>query len=261
MKKLIYFIILILIIACDKTSKMVSEKTKQDTILDCSSILFKANNEYKTLKSLFESEDENKRFSFLKRVLTNRQYNIYRYGTERKKDTLIKSSLSDIIDGLKKNDSVFYDFRYSRPPIFNMYYYSHSSYEPIGYPLKLFIVGLNRNPIYLKNRFDAYKKILYSSFDREAYIAIGANEIINELIESYSIYNEKFQSKLTYLKNYDSLELFFYDPDIYISKNRQPLADYRYRSWFNSFWYRRSLEGNKEVVYNILLEIQKHYDK
>jgi hypothetical protein len=135
----------------------------------------------------------------------------------------------------------------------------------MSYPLKIFILSLNRNPKYLKGKFESFKKILYANFDKEAYKAMGADEIIDELINSYTVYNsEKFQSKLSKLENInnpDSLSNFFYDPDYDTKNARFPLANYRYESWFNSFWYRRSLEGNMEVVYDILLEVKKHYEK
>jgi hypothetical protein len=139
----------------------------------------------------------------------------------------------------------------------------------ISEPTNLFFNGLNR--FFEKNKADIYslkfynkhKNIILGCIDKKTAEKIGVLQIIRDLKDSYSFiktqnYTETF--KMINQKNIN-VKIYFYTNrfSYKLKKPEYPYADYH--SWLYSFWYRRYLEGNMETVYQILQEIDEHYEK
>lgn len=136
-----------------------------------------------------------------------------------------------------------------------------------------FIYQFDRSSENLQKLFKEYEFVIYELVDKKIYQQLGLEEVIDDLLFSYRYLKENDMDKIFHNLNKMSSSgrhFFWYENQFPIS-NQEPkegeIAEivgkpkHLYlKQWRYSFWYRRYLEGNIEVVYSILLKVKKHYD-
>ncbi|MBR9853929.1 MAG: hypothetical protein GYB37_05035 [Algicola sp.] len=117
--------------------------------------------------------------------------------------------------------------------------------EQTSLPNKLVLGFLNkyRNPSRLQEAFDAHKQDLFNNVPKNLYQKFFEEQIT----ECLSAYEE--------IAGQNNKEAFF--EDIYFKADTQNLHD---QYWKYTFWKRRAIEKNDEVLYTILSEIKAYYN-
>lgn len=110
---------------------------------------------------------------------------------------------------------------------------------------KLILTFLNRyrDPLKLKEEFDNYKVYFYETISKSLYSKLF-EDYLNTYIESYDEIQEQADIEAFYKNIYYEAE----------TKNKH--AEF----WNITFWKRRELEKNDQVIYSILNEIKTHYE-
>lgn len=110
--------------------------------------------------------------------------------------------------------------------------------------LTLGFINRYRDPEILQQTFEKYKEELYLKIPKSLY---------------KKVFEKTISGMLQAHKNLDTQsdrEAFF--EDIYFKANSQNLHQ---KYWDYTFWKRREIEKNDEVVFSILKDIQDHYEK
>lgn len=138
--------------------------------------------------------------------------------------------------------------------------YLANSQHPRQQLIYAFIHRFDRSPKHLEAFFRRYEQVIFALIDKKVYKRMGIDSMVEGLLEAHS-----------YLMKNDHQKIFAYldthpkEQRYYFLKTKQAREFIRfskavtYFKWPYTFWYRRYLEGNMEVVYKILLEVNKHY--
>ena len=124
-----------------------------------------------------------------------------------------------------------------------------------------YLTETDRSSENLKKFFYKYEPVIYSLIDKQLYKNIHLDYLIQELLKSFEILKkhdfdaicQQITDKHLDVSSYPFEKLFGYKEDE-LPKN------IGFIHWTGSFWYRRYLEGNMEVVHEILKRIKTHYD-
>ena len=108
--------------------------------------------------------------------------------------------------------------------------------------LILAFVNRYRDPVKLEKTFIDYKSYFYDYIPQTVYDMVY-KEYVNTFINTY---NEIHENK--------DVEAFY--KDIYFKADKLNKQD---EYWFYTFWKRRELEKNDQIIYGILNEINTHY--
>ncbi len=110
---------------------------------------------------------------------------------------------------------------------------------------KLILAFVNRfrDPVKLQSAFSNHKAYLFNFISKDVYDNVY-KEYINTFITTY---HDIHQNK--------DVEAFY--KDIYFKAEKFNKQD---EYWFYTFWKRRELEKNDQVIYRILNEINSHYN-
>ncbi len=125
-----------------------------------------------------------------------------------------------------------------------------------------YLTETDRSSENLKKLFYKYESVIYSLVDKQLYKDIHLNYIIQELLKSFEVLKKRdfdavcqqITDKHLDVSSYPFEKLFGYKEDE-LPKNIS------FIHWTGSFWYRRYLEGNTEVVYEILKRVDAHYHR
>lgn len=238
-----------------------------------------------TLNELMSSTEESKKQQFINYFLS------YPYDTLALAQQKVPISLKDSTFQLLTN-SYISPFVYF-PPIIAWYAARISPITPEAYLLysdvnpqmqyipnsqnprqqttHFLIYQFDRSPENIQELFDAYETTLYQTMDKALYEQLQVGLVIEDLLFSYDYLKENdYQQIFNYLDTHPRKRHFYwYDNPKPSTKEVEEgyltspsKKDHVYKvQWRYSFWYRRYLEGNMEVVHQILLKVKEHYDK
>lgn len=110
---------------------------------------------------------------------------------------------------------------------------------------KLIVTFLNRyrDPIKLETMFDQYQAFFLNDISKNIFSKLFENQV-DVLINSFDEIQEQ-----------DDIEAF-YQQIYYKAETKNRHAEF----WSFTFWKRRELENNDQIIYAILKEIKAHYD-
>jgi len=166
-------------------------------------------------------------------------------------------------------------------------YYAHgraSKYSSRERLLAYAVYRLDRSPENIRRLFNSFKPVITQMVDRSLYEKMGVEQKVERLIDSYNVvtsfnnYKEKLSGAYAvadtmtgkFVDHGDHREFREFENSAYgfsahdlnehVMKHLVPRQE-RFHSMPAdlSFWMRRNHEGNMDVVYSILLEIQKMY--
>ncbi|WP_378178404.1 hypothetical protein [Aquimarina sp. SS2-1] len=101
-----------------------------------------------------------------------------------------------------------------------------------------------RNPIHLRNTFEKYKREFFNYIPKSFYQKVFKKQVA-ELLKSYDFVN-KIEDQESYFN------------ELFLKANE---TQTHFEVWDKTFWYRRTLENNKEEVFQILSEIETYYQQ
>jgi len=134
----------------------------------------------------------------------------------------------------------------------------HSSHQQIT---SYFIHHFNRNPENIEKYFKKYETTLYEMVDKELYQTMQAEIVVNQLLSTHAyLLKNNYLELFKHFDKYQNVNTYSFN----IPENQEfmePKKNEISFAWCYKFWYRRYLEGNMEIVYEILKKIKQHYDK
>jgi len=147
---------------------------------------------------------------------------------------LIKALIGDVIS---------YENDISLKSNFPRNLFSNASYNAsLKSQLILTFINRYRDPVKLQTEFDNYKLYFFDIISKNLYTKLFEN-YLNTFIESYDEIQQQ-EDKESFFKR------IYYEAE---TKNRQG------ELWNLTFWKRRELEKNDQIIYSILKEIKAHY--
>lgn len=164
-------------------------------------------------------------------------------------------------------DSIFnFNQKFAFENNYIWYWYTYNLSKDRGKSHLAFGLDIPRTTSNIKKIFENYKTIVFAKIDKNLYEQLSINITVKDLLKSYELFRKKvnFQEieNLTFRDDVRKYFTLIAYPDSIIKKyGYPPFPNYGYKSWLYSFWYRRYLEGNMETVYQILQEIDEHYEK
>jgi hypothetical protein len=181
----------------------------------------------------------------------------------------------------------YWEYIINQLPDYAEYGYKYDSYsKKMNEKSQLFAFlayRINRSPQSIQSFFDNSKNIIYTTINKEIYIQKDLNLYVETLIHTYEHitaidgYEKKLDDIFYAVKEQDADESIFcrtpeqyelYEPILNPQIVEQFFGSHSYHEtygehadalWFHSFWMRRHREKNAKVVYQILQEIDKHY--
>ncbi|WP_337967618.1 hypothetical protein [uncultured Flavobacterium sp.] len=186
-----------------------------------------------------------------------------------------KSIREDFFVKKNGNSDDFVGLRFYVSVIFSGYL--DENLNTTDYHVVNFISDLRNHPVQFHDGLESYKLILFSTISTELYRSNHFDQVVDALLLAYDdvgkddlnldrIY-EIMQNNIDAdeqnigkffprIKNYGS-------PDALkkISKNKVFFKHNSDIVWVYSFWARRKKEGNIDVVYKVLKDIQEHYNE
>ena len=124
-----------------------------------------------------------------------------------------------------------------------MFFDTETTEAPLKSKLILTFLNRYRDPIKMQTAFNAYKEYFLDNISENLYNKLF-QKYLNTFIESYEEINSQEDKESFYKKIYYEAE----------TKNRHS------EFWKYTFWKRRELEKNDQVIYAILKEIKSHYE-
>ena len=131
------------------------------------------------------------------------------------------------------------------------------------------VYSMDRDAAFLRSTFDHFKEAIYENISPEEFQGNGFDITIDRLLIAHDDIQQKASG--------DVLESIYsqmlHDPthDIWDRQDNRyaflspitqgsPISETYDLDWFYSFWVRRHHEQNTEVVFQILMEIKRHYE-
>lgn len=120
--------------------------------------------------------------------------------------------------------------------------------------INYFKTTLDRSSDTILGLYNRFKKPFFEIVGRDLYLALKLNITVDTLLEGYAYYKKNDSEGFI-----NMLQTRYY-PDTNPMSLLILLSKSNFR-WYYSFWERRNLEKNIEIVIDILKEIQNHYKK
>ena len=132
------------------------------------------------------------------------------------------------------------------------------------------VLSIDRSKSHIQKQWKAHKELIYTACSPQSYINTRCDVLVPELITAFeSIDNEGKWNEFAelYITTQDSGQAV---EGHYLSHELSTIMGHQFwkgahqlvegqRAWAHGFWYRRNVEGNKDVVIKILREIHEHY--
>lgn len=149
----------------------------------------------------------------------------------------------------------------------NKGFIEHSSVQESAYVLLIneFKVNFSRNPEDLWNYYLLYKEAVFEQITLDLYKKLKVDFTVNTLLDALEYYQKKTPEPFI-----EKLQIqYFGEKELNESQGNKQKFRYGSRRientqknwhWYYSFWERRDVEGNTEMVLKILKDIQSHYE-
>lgn len=244
--------VLLVIFSCSKKSEIGIKRTtyysklvreKDSLELLTYTILMKNNSNYEDILLNFESNDSTKNNYFFESIY-NYNFDFFRINGL---DKYFSLSTCDNFESRHYNKIISWYhrrvYKYQKTNDFNKLFFALA--------VRYLFTHIQRNSLSIINNFQKYKNIFYNKVNKKKYNSLEIGVTIERLLYTHNKY-----LSFKYDKVYDSIfsinKILDYPENMIHPHSRA-------NNWYYSFWYRRYLEGNREVTYKILREIQEHY--
>jgi hypothetical protein len=183
----------------------------------------------------------------------------------------------------------YWEYIINQLPSWVSYGYRYDSYskraDEKGRLFSYLVYNIDRSPEQISRLFNSYKNIIYEMIDSNLYRDKHLDLYVKTLVKVYHhlIQMDDYEEQMKRI--YNAVEDENKDPDIFgRTSNQFPIYEpvlnedvikmfkgtngmvmndwgqYTDVLWFHSFWLRRYHEGNSEAVFQILQEIEEHYN-